>query len=46
MTATGIPGGMLRMTRVPDRLTHVLDHHSDAAEPSGTWTGLACPITG
>jgi hypothetical protein len=49
MTATGIsgagPGGVLRMTRVQDRPARVLEH-SDAGEPSGTWTGLACPNHG
>ena len=39
------PGGVLRMTWVQDQLAHVLDH-SDADEPSGTWTGLACPDHG
>jgi len=33
------------MTRVSDRLAHVLDH-CDTDEPSGTWTGLACPDHG
>ena len=46
MTATRIPGpglsGVLRMTWVRDQLAHVLDH-SSTDEPSGTWTGLACP---
>jgi hypothetical protein len=46
MAATGIPGarldGVLRMTWVQDQLAHVLDH-CDTDEPSGTWTGLACP---
>jgi hypothetical protein len=49
MTATSIPGarpsGVLRMTWVRDQLTHVL-HHCDTDEPSGTWTGLACPDHG
>ena len=49
MTATGIPGagpsGVLRMTWVQDQLAHVLEH-SDVDEPSGTWTGLACPDHG
>jgi hypothetical protein len=49
MTVTGIPGaalgGVLRLTWVRDRLTHVLEH-CDADEPSGTWTGLACPYHG
>ena len=46
MTATGIPTagpvGVLRLTWVRDRLAHVLEH-CDTDEPSGTWTGLACP---
>ena len=29
------------MTRVQDQLARVLEH-SDADEPSGSWTGLAC----
>ena len=33
------------MTSVQDQLTHILDY-SDAGEPSGTWTGLACPNHG
>jgi hypothetical protein len=41
MTATSIPAagpsGVLRMTWVRDQLAHVLDH-SEADEPSGTWT--------
>ena len=49
MTATGIPGaglsGVLRMTWVRDQLAHVLEH-CDTDEPSGTWTGLACPDHG
>ena len=49
MTATGIPaagpGGVLRLTWVRDRLAHVLEH-CDTDEPSGTWTGLACPDHG
>ena len=49
MTATSIPGagpsGVLRMTWVRDQLAHVLDH-CDTDEPSGTWTGLACPDHG
>lgn len=49
MTATGIPaagpGGVLRLTWVRDRLSHVLEH-CDTDEPSGTWTGLACPDHG
>ena len=46
MTALAITGmgltGVLRLTRVHDNLTHVLDY-SQADETSGTWTGLACP---
>ena len=49
MTATGIPAagpsGMLRMTWVRDQLAHVLEH-CETDEPSGTWTGLACPDHG
>ena len=49
MTATGIPaagpGGVLRLTWVRDRLAHVLEH-CDTDEPSGTWTGRACPDHG
>ena len=49
MTATGIsgagPGGVLRMTRVQDQPARVLEH-SDADEPSGSWTGLACSDDG
>jgi hypothetical protein len=38
-TATGGArlGGVLRLTWVADRLTHVLDH-SQTDEPTGTWT--------
>jgi hypothetical protein len=46
MTAFAITGmgltGVLRITWVHDNLAHVL-HHSHTDEPSGTWTGLACP---
>ena len=49
MTATSIPGaelsGVLRLTWVRDQLAHVLDH-CETDEPSGTWTGLACPDHG
>ncbi len=49
MTATSIsgagPSGVLRMTWVGDQLAHVLEH-CDTDEPSGTWTGLACPDHG
>jgi hypothetical protein len=43
MTNTGTEGaglgGVLRLTWVSDRLTHVLDH-SQTGEPTGTWPGL------
>ena len=46
MTTTAItaPGlsGVLRLTWLHDDLAHVLEH-ADTDEPSGTWTGLACP---
>lgn len=49
MTGTGAEGtelgGILRLTWVTDHLVHVLDH-SQSDEPSGTWTGLACPDHG
>ena len=49
MTGTGAEGtelgGILRLTWVTDHLSHVLDH-SQSDEPSGTWTGLACPDHG
>ena len=49
MTATSIPAagpsGILRMTWVRDQLAHVLDH-CETDEPSGTWTGQACPDHG
>src|SRR5579864_7769975 len=38
-------GGVMRLTRVTDHLAHVLEH-SQSDEPSGTWTGLACPDYG
>jgi len=38
-------GGVMRLTWVNDRLAHVLEH-SQSDEPSGTWTGLACPDHG
>jgi hypothetical protein len=41
-TACAGPSGVLRMTWMTDNLAHVLAH-SDADEPTGTWTGLACP---
>jgi hypothetical protein len=46
MTAIAISGmgltGVLRLTWVQDNLAHVLEH-SEADEPSGTWTGLGLP---
>jgi hypothetical protein len=36
---------VLRLTWVHDRLAHVLEH-CDTGEPSGTWTGRACPDHG
>ena len=49
MTALAITGmgltGVLRLTWVHDNLAHVLQH-SQVDEPSGTWTGLACPGRG
>ncbi len=49
MTDTGIDGakitGVLRLTWVSDQLAHVLEH-SQTDEPTGTWTGLACPDHG
>jgi hypothetical protein len=44
ITAPGL-GGVLRMTWLHDDLAHVLEH-ADTDEPSGTWTGLACPDNG
>jgi len=41
ITASGL-SGVLRMTWLYDDLAHVLEH-ADIDEPSGTWTGLACP---
>jgi hypothetical protein len=37
--------GVLRLTWVSDDLAHVLGH-SQTDEPTGTWTGLACPHHG
>jgi hypothetical protein len=37
--------GVMRLTRVEDHLAHVLDH-CETDEPSGAWTGLACPDHG
>jgi hypothetical protein len=37
--------GVLRLTWMTDQLAHVL-HHSQTDEPTGTWTGLACPDHG
>lgn len=34
-------GGVLRLTWGSDQLAHVLEH-SQADEPAGAWTGLAC----
>jgi hypothetical protein len=46
MAGGGIEGaglrGVMRMTWVQDHLAHVLEH-CQTDEPSGTWTGLACP---
>jgi hypothetical protein len=49
MPDTSIDGakltGVLRLTWLSDHLAHVLEHaHTD--EPTGTWTGLACPDHG
>lgn len=49
MTDTDIDGtkitGVLRPTWLTDNLAHILEH-SETDEPSGTWTGLACPDHG
>jgi hypothetical protein len=49
MADTSIDGarlsGVLRLTWNADQLAHVLEH-SQADEPTGTWTGLACPDHG
>jgi hypothetical protein len=49
MTDIGIDGakltGVLRLTWNTDHLAHVLEH-SQTDEPTGTWTGLACPDHG
>src|SRR5215469_17001664 len=49
MADTSIDGarlsGVLRLTWNADQLAHVLEH-SQLDEPSGTWTGLACPDHG
>jgi hypothetical protein len=46
MADTSIDGtklsGVLRLTWMSDHLAHVLGH-SQTDEPTGTWTGLACP---
>jgi len=46
MADTSIDGakltGVLRLTWNADHLAHVLGH-SQTDEPTGTWTGLACP---
>lgn len=44
ITAPGL-SGVLRTTWLHDDLAHVLEH-ADTDEPSGTWTGLACPDHG
>ena len=49
MADTSIDGakltGVLRLTWMSDHLAHVLGH-SQTDEPTGTWTGLACPDHG
>jgi hypothetical protein len=49
MAHTSVAGeelsGVLRLTWASDQLFHVLEHSRDD-EPSGTWTGLACPDHG
>jgi hypothetical protein len=49
MAGTGTEGaglsGTLRMTWLSDHLAHVFEH-CETYEPSGTWTGLACPDHG
>jgi len=49
MADTSIDGarlsGVLRLTWASDRLAHVLER-SQTDEPTGTWTGLACPDHG
>ena len=49
MAGAGIEGaglrGAMRMTWVQDHLAHVLEH-CETDEPSGAWTGLACPDHG
>ena len=49
MADTSIDGakltGVLRLTWNTDHLAHVLEH-SQTDEPTGTWTGLACPDHG
>ena len=37
--------GVLRLTWMSDQLAHILEH-SQTDEPTGTWTGLACPDHG
>src|ERR1700733_15220613 len=37
--------GVLRLTWNTDHLVHVLEH-TQTDEPTGTWTGLACPDHG
>jgi hypothetical protein len=44
--ASGSPvNGILRLTWVTDSLAHVLEH-AGTDEPTGTWTGDACPDHG
>jgi hypothetical protein len=49
MADTSIDGtkltGVLRLTWMSDHLAHVREH-SQTGEPTGTWTGLACPDHG
>jgi hypothetical protein len=49
MAGGGIEGaglrGVMRLTWVSDHLAHVLEH-ARTDEPSGAWTGLACPDHG
>jgi len=49
MADTSIDGakltGVLRLTWVSDHLAHVMER-SQTDEPTGTWTGLACPDHG
>lgn len=49
MSSIAISGGgmtgTLRLTWVRDKLSHVIEHAGND-EPTGTWTGLACPERG